>query len=316
MAISHAFSNAVADATGTITVWNGATTASVAASAVVKPSDWNSVHNMGYTLAGNTTNASTVSGTDVVFRGAGGVVLAGSNSSLVISGNAATVNFYEPFPMGNNTSYSSYGQNTLYFQGFHTPLNVSMTAIEQTISVNNASSSVSHSVGETFSYAMYQQGTGASTSQLTLLGSSSYIMQASFSSNLSGGVTIGNAATSFTSSSAGTAFITAFTGLKELQVPFNTVLPNNALVYLAHGHSTTSTGGTGALRVSYLNKTNMTNVSMGFLGNSTVLASNASVINQPQMGIYTVTSGAFPSTVALSQLSINSGNQMYVNLEA
>lgn len=75
MAVSHVYSNAQADATGTITVWNGATTATVAATNVVRPSDWNSAHNQYYTLSGNTTNASTASGTNVVLQGAGGVPL-------------------------------------------------------------------------------------------------------------------------------------------------------------------------------------------------------------------------------------------------
>lgn len=85
MSIKHAFSNTVADAAGTITVWNGATTASVAATDVVRPGDWNSGHNQFHTLSGNTNNASTASGTNVVLQGLGQVTLVGSTDTIGIS---------------------------------------------------------------------------------------------------------------------------------------------------------------------------------------------------------------------------------------
>jgi len=87
MAVSHVFSNGVADATGTMTVWFGATTATVAASDVVKPSDWNSAHNQVVTLGGNTAGVSTISGTNIVFGGSNNVTLSGIQGA-----NAATIN--------------------------------------------------------------------------------------------------------------------------------------------------------------------------------------------------------------------------------
>ena len=86
MAISHAKSNAVADFTGTVTVFNslGATTTTLA-SALVRPSDWNSAHNQFLTIAGNTLGASTLSGTNIVLQGGANVTLSANGSTLVFS---------------------------------------------------------------------------------------------------------------------------------------------------------------------------------------------------------------------------------------
>jgi len=83
MAVSHVYSNTNADATGTLTIWNGATTSTVAASALVKPSDWNSAHNQFVTVSGNTTGQSTFSGTNVVYAGSNNITLSGANATLI-----------------------------------------------------------------------------------------------------------------------------------------------------------------------------------------------------------------------------------------
>lgn len=99
MAVSHVKSNTVADWTGTVTVGNSTGgTQTIAATDLVRPGDWNSAHNQFYTLSGNTTNASTASGTNVVLQGAGGVTLAGSTGTIVISG--ALNNTQSIYPVG------------------------------------------------------------------------------------------------------------------------------------------------------------------------------------------------------------------------
>ena len=106
MAVSHVKSNTVADWTGTVTVGNSTGgTQTIAATNLVRPGDWNSAHNQFYTLSGNTTNASTASGTNVVFQGAGGITLAGSTGTLVISGaQNATQSLYPVGPVPLATS--------------------------------------------------------------------------------------------------------------------------------------------------------------------------------------------------------------------
>lgn len=87
MNLLHVKTNTVADFTGTVTVYNqtgGSQT--MAATDLVRPSDWNSQHKMLLTFEGNTTGNSTISGTAIPIAGAGGVTVGGSNGSFVISG--------------------------------------------------------------------------------------------------------------------------------------------------------------------------------------------------------------------------------------
>lgn len=313
MAIVHVKSNAVADATGTITVWNGATTQSVAATDVVRPSDWNSNHNYGYTITGNTTNASTVSATDVQLSGGPGIAIGGSNSTLIFQ--AKHRSDWEPIKLGNNSSFSSYGHNTLYFQGLQAENNVTMTAVQMLMSLSSATSTANHSVGQTISYGLYSRGTGGSTSQYASMATSSFVMQVAFSSNTSGGATFGNANTSYTVASGGTAFGSAYSGQKILSLPFATSLDMSGDYLFAFANSTASVGATGALRASFIVLTNATNASFGVVANTSVLVSNASNTWQPQQVIYSATSGAWPATIGRSQLSQNSLNQAYVYFE-
>ena len=88
MAISHIKSNTIGDFTGTVTVFDSlGSTVTAAATDLVRPSDWNSAHNLFYTLAGNTAGSSAVSGTDVAWVGGNNVTLSAdtANSRIVIS---------------------------------------------------------------------------------------------------------------------------------------------------------------------------------------------------------------------------------------
>jgi hypothetical protein len=192
-----------------------------------------------------------------------------------------------------------------------------MTALEMYASISSATSSISHSVGNTISYGLYSRGTGASTSRYDLMQSSSFIMNASFSSNLSGGMTFGNANTSYTTSSAGTGFASVLSGQKIVQFPFATSVSVGGVYLLGWAMSTTSVGNTGALRPSFLVKTNLANGSWGIVGNTTVNTNNTSVPMSPNVFFaYSATSGAWPSSIANTQFSIQSGHQAYIYLEA
>lgn len=262
----------------------------------------------GGTITGSVPATSSLVGVNVTLSSAG-------NTITISAGGLASE--YEPVPLGNNTSFSSYGQNTLYFQGIRPLVNITMTAIEMFASLSSATSSVSHSVGQTISYGFYSKGTGASTSRFDLMTSSSFRMAASFSSNLSGGLTVGDANTSYTTSSAGTVFGSVLSGQKIVSLPMATSLTVGGDYLVCWAMSTASTGNTGALRASFLVKTNMTNGSWGALVNTTVGVTNASLtMNEPIIAIYSATSGAWPSSIARSQFSINSVNQAYMYLEA
>ena len=88
MAISHVFLSPQADFTGTVTIWNGSGTQTQAATDIVRPSNWNSVHNVGYILSGNTVGGSTGSGTDIIFQGGANLTLSGVGNTIVFSAAA------------------------------------------------------------------------------------------------------------------------------------------------------------------------------------------------------------------------------------
>ena len=92
MAISHVKVDTIADFTGTVTVYNSqGSTQTVNATGLVRPSDWNSVHNQYMTISGNTVGGSTLSGSNIVFQGAGALTLSGNADTLVFSAPAQSV---------------------------------------------------------------------------------------------------------------------------------------------------------------------------------------------------------------------------------
>lgn len=94
MAVSHVYSSPVADATGTQTIWYGATTVTVAATDNVRPSDWNSAHQQYMTVTGNTAGQSTFSGTNIVIGGGANVTISGVNATRfdIVGGAGAAGN--------------------------------------------------------------------------------------------------------------------------------------------------------------------------------------------------------------------------------
>lgn len=92
MSISHFKSDTIADFTGTVTVYDQlGSTQTVAATDLVRPSDWNSAHYINYALSGNTAGASTISGMDVTLVGGNNITLSADTalSQLVISAATA-----------------------------------------------------------------------------------------------------------------------------------------------------------------------------------------------------------------------------------
>lgn len=107
MGVSHVKTNNVADATGTGTIWWGATTASVAATDMVRPSDWNSAHLQRLSFGGNTAGVASVTGTDVIFAGGNNVTLSAAQGAGV-----GTVSF-----IGANPGVSAFSAGTTRLTG-------------------------------------------------------------------------------------------------------------------------------------------------------------------------------------------------------
>jgi len=189
LTIQHAKSDTLADWSGTVTVNNstGGTT-TVAASNLVRPSDWNSQHNSTLSLTGSeiaslfTFNAGLSSTT-----GAGG-----------ITAGIQTQAFFEPFPLHNtNSTLSAPGIGTWYLDGpYLVPdgfgsgqINMLMSNAAGFVGVAaySASGSGARTYTQTFynCIALYTQGGGASTSRLESAWSTAHTLVATWVQQLS-----------------------------------------------------------------------------------------------------------------------------------
>lgn len=310
MPFYHAKSITIADATGTVTFWNGGTTGSAAATDLQRPSDWNSAHNLVYNFAGNTTNQSTVSGTDVPFYGSGGVSIWGSNGSAVFFCGIPTLTEWRNQPPGNNTSYSSLGQNSIYLQQFTPEHRLEMSNLKLFGRGSFVSSTNSQAYSETVRYGIYQQGAGTASTQWTLLGSSSVIIRASFNSNTAVGFTVSQDAGSFTTSSGATGIITNISGPFEQYMPFTTTLNANGDYALALHISSTTAVGTSPWRHAFLVNTNQNSLSYGRIYHNSTLAAAATIFAEDECVVRSATSSNLPDSLARSQLTVNVSRQV------
>ena len=86
MSIQHVYSQTIADGTAT---------------SVVRPSDWNSNHNMVLNLGGNTLGTQQVSGQDIVWAGGNNVTLSANGSTVSIVGAATVAQTVQTQASGN-----------------------------------------------------------------------------------------------------------------------------------------------------------------------------------------------------------------------
>lgn len=185
-ALSHVKSDTIGDFTGTVTVFNSqGSTGTVAATDLVRPSDWNSAHNFFQTISGNTAGQSTASGTNLVIGGTGGIFVshstaAGAATLWVGQKKNSGFNPYQDYPLVtgqagqgslqidpdvfpdvqfdrlafgvfNTNSSNSSGSHTLSFWvGFYTQ-NVSTLSL---LTSTSSSTAITHS-GTAGSYSLY-----------------------------------------------------------------------------------------------------------------------------------------------------------------
>lgn len=318
MQITHVKSNTVADATGTVTFWNGTTTGSIAATNAVRPSDWNSQHALQFTLAGNTTGNSTVSGTNVIFNGAGGISIGGSNGSLMISGPsggaAGSMSAWRPFELGNNTTFSALGQNTIYLQHFIPDENVAFSNMEFWGRGSFASSTNNNSNVMTIRYGLYSQETGANSTRMTLAGSSSVLFTSAYSSSTSAAMTFSGNGSSYTTGTNNTSVLTNASGPNHYYFPFVSTLSSN--VKYAVGLHVSTAGATNAGQWQPLQMSMINSRSFGDVRVNGLTAPNVSKIGDREMATYGTTSGSLVGSYATSQLGIAISRMvMYVQFE-
>lgn len=276
MAVSHAKSNTVADWTGTVTVGNSTGgTQTIAATDLVRPADWNSAHNQFYTLSGNTNNASTASGTNVVFEGLGGITLVGSTGTIGISaaaGGGAPIDGYVEPLFDREWLAAQIGNNQLFVQPMNLRAAVAMDNVMWPNLFSNASNS-SNSATLTLQVGIYTRN----NSTLSIVTSAS----ASFAMTASG--TVGS--------------YSLYGGLREFPIPLTTTL-NADNYWIGFLSRTTTGGGAGMTWSNYV----ASNINAPYSGRWSS-ANNAT--NQFVMGLgsFNTTTTAIRDSIALSQIN-------------
>ena len=254
MAVSHIKSNTIADWTGTVTVGNSTGgTATVAASDLVRPSDWNSVHNQFYTLTGNTVGNTTASGTNVIFAGSGAVSLGGSTGTLIVS--SPVMSTLEPVPLvGVSTANNAIGVQTsspvsIYPFVVPHPLNAGVLDLMFSCSFSTVgTSSGRQTMG--FNVGLYDRGDGSNSTRLESIASqavqyfvtgnnSSYSIRQFTTTDYSG-----YGATAETNS-AGSNISSLYTGLKKIGIPINSYLSPGQYYIALQGTASTSSNNVG-----------------------------------------------------------------------
>jgi hypothetical protein len=189
-ALSHIKSDTIGDFTGTVTVFNSqGSTATVAATDLVRPSDWNSAHNFFQTISGNTLGQSTASGTNLVIGATDGVSVslstaAGAATLWVdgISPNSRFVN--EPSITQVGTVM---GNSLVSVVPFNLPSELNMSNLRWGASINVATAANNSSAYLDVSASAVLYSRNVSTLSSMLSASNSYT--ATWSSNATGTVT-------------------------------------------------------------------------------------------------------------------------------
>lgn len=228
----------------------------------------------------------------------------GSSGTLSIfgpsGGAAATIGGWEPIAAGNNTTFSSLGQNSVYLQKVIPDVNYSFNNLEFRMSGSFVSSTNSQVAVHSIRYGLYSLETNNSYNSL---GTSSMVISASFNSNTAMGYTISQGAASFTTSSGGTAIASLMSGLKHLYLPFTSTITAGGNYAVAILISSATTVGTSPFRMALLNQSIINNLTMGKVHATTILASNATFVGDYNQGVYATTTGALPAAIAKSDMT-------------
>lgn len=270
MQITHFFSNTIGDATGTVTVPNlSGGTSSVAATALPRPTNWNEPHALSFVLAGNTTNASTVSGTQVQFAGSGGIVLGGSASSLIFSFAPSSVSRYNEFKESPMV-VGQQGNGSFHIQAWNPP-NVTFDRFVLPLQFSGATNSTG-SLTVSFWVGIYTRN----ASTLSLATSASLTTAITYS---------------------GTANSTLNSGVRIVSGGITGGFSDGIAYWVGVGSRTTS-GGANATLSQVLNSQINSNFS-GYLGSTT----NATAALSLGHGVYSTTTTAVPGSIAFTQIN-------------
>lgn len=287
-AVQHAKSDTIADAAGTVTFWDGATTASAAATDLVRPSDWNSFHNQSLTISGNTIGSSTMAGTNIVYGASGpGISLqastaAGAATMWIKHGDYVSKWDNGPLVASQTQGITNSGSvSTVFVVNIPDELSVGFVRIPALMTTNSttvgttANISIRGDLYSTWNAVLYSYGTGASSKSLFSIasGSAGFTFQntcqvgaasnnqsvtQAYSYAFEGAQT--NTSTSYTVNAVNMAFSTTFwtnfTSNRFIDINFaNTVDPGQFVMVI--GHSTSSAVTTNIAGASVITNGNV-----------------------------------------------------------
>jgi hypothetical protein len=254
MGISHVKSITVADGTNTN---------------IVRPGDWNSGHNMAFTLSGNTNNASTISAQNIILAGGNNITLKATGSTIEISGANAAAGTYSYFGnVDRALAAGQAGQGTLAVQPVLFP-NLSFDRL-----------------------ALPVYWSAASNSTLTC----SYTLLAGlYSRNVSSLSLISSISTSGTINHTGTLSASLYNGIRVLTVPWS-MSRSGGEYWLGIGSRTSTSSANGSFSQLQLSQINS-----AFYG---VFGAASATSRQPMlgMGAYSATTLTPPGSIAFSQI--------------
>lgn len=339
MSILHVKSDTIGDFTGTVTAFDSAGNAvSVAATDLVRPSDWNSVHNHKITLTGNTFSNSTASGTNIIWAGSGGISVGGSGASVIISGNTGggggSVNFSAGTTSNNlgsvvfsNSNGVSFGLNGSTITGSIstslTNINVSAGAASANLSnlvfsnsngvtfgLNGSTITATVQPGAAAGIAAIQAGTQTATSGTVVFANSNGISFAmSGSSQITASYTVPSTAglISAVNVSAGTTSnnLSALTFSNSNNVSFG--LSGSVITASASG-----AGGAGGVGIGITNSGNTAGTSGTVTtGNYILFGSNAVTLSQSSSGSNGSLTINVPKVVGVQGINVSTDSNNY-----
>ena len=270
-AFSHVKSDTIGDFTGTITGFNSqGSTTTIAATDLLRPSDWNSAHNFFQTISGNTGGTSTASGTNLVIGGTGDVFVSHSTAA-----GAATLwvgqrisSGYNPYP-DFAVATGQQGQASLQFDPETFPAVQFDRLLFGLVNTNSSNSSGSHSLS--FWAGFYTRN----VSTLSLLTSTS-------------------SSTALTHSGTAGSY-SLYSGQRLFSIPMTTTFTagNYWMAFL----SRTTSGGANGSYSNIVGSAHATNF-VGFFGSS-----HATTVQWTLgQGQYSATTSGMPASVVFSEI--------------
>jgi len=327
-ALSHVKSNTIADFTGTFTGFNSqGSTTTIAATDIVRPSDWNSAHNAFLTLSGNTGGTSTMSGTNMVLAGGIGIILSNATAAGAATISIALSDIVTGLPLNYPASTGTHTRGamgtssaSLFLYPFYLDNYVAFNAIRMLQSASFVSSTVSGQQTISSSWGLYTNN----ASTLSLMSSFS-LSQAMTNTSVSGTVSFASS----TGTNGYTYGTSTFSTTAQGQSLFGTAFPRIVDLVLTEWNVTTFSPGLYWLGLLQRQSTSSAAVgfSTGHFGNimATQITnampfglSGANTTNfqrrLPGFGVYTLTQTSMPSAVPLTQIAHSLTNMPYLSL--